>query len=98
MDVNNETQVETKKQSAWVLTYSRVVCIDFVDERDDRILATYTEKPTIIDLARYFEEYHDEISHGRVVRAVVFLDDLVNGRERVGAKGGWYTLKEVTES
>lgn len=94
MDVNNETQVETKKQSAWVLTYSRVVS----DEREDFILATYMEKPTIIDLARYFEEYRDEISHGRVVRAVVFLNDLVNGRERVAAKGGWYTLKEVTES
>ena len=90
MDVNKEAQGETKKRSAWVLTYS--------DDRDDRILATYTEKPTIVDLARYFEEYHDEISHGRIVRAVVFLNDLVNGRGRDAAKGGWYTLKEVTES
>ena len=90
MGVNEENQVETEKRNAWVLTYS--------DERDDRILATYTEKPTIIDLARYFEEYRDEISHGRVVRAVVFLYDLVNGYERADPGGGWYTLKEVTES
>ena len=94
MDVNEETQVKTKKQNAWVLTYSR----DVSGEREDFILADYMEKPTIIDLARYFEEYRDEISHGRVVRAVAFLNDLVNGRERVAAGGGWYVLKEVTES
>lgn len=94
MGVNEETQVETKKQNAWVLTYSRVVS----DERDDYILATYMEKPTIIDLARYFDEHRDEISHGRIVRAVVFLDNLINGIERVAARGGWYALKEVTES
>lgn len=94
MDVKKETQIETKKRSVWVLTYSRLVS----GERDDVILATYMEKPTIIDLARYFDEHRDEISHGRVVRAVVFLDNLLNGGERAGAGGGWYTLKEITES
>ena len=94
MGVNEETQVETKKRSVWVLTYSRAVS----GEREDFILATYMEKPTIIDLARYFDEHRDEISHGRVVRAVVFLDNLLNGGERAGAGGGWYTLKEVSES
>lgn len=94
MDVKKETQTETKKRSVWVLTYSRVVS----GERVDAILATYTEKPTIIDLARYFDEHRDEISHGRVVRAVVFLDNLINGGERAGAGGGWYALKEAAES
>lgn len=94
MDVKKETQIETKKRSVWVLTYHREVS----GEREDFILATYMEKPTIIDLARYFEEHRDEISHGRVVRAVVFLDNLINGHPRAAVRGGWYTLKEVTES
>ena len=93
MGVNEETQVETKERSAWVLTYSR----DVSGVREDFILATYMEKPTIIDLARYFDEHRDEISHGRVVRAVVFLDNLINGHPRAAVRGGWYTLQEVTE-
>lgn len=94
MDVNKETQVEAKKRSVWVLTHSRLISND----QYDSILKVYTEKPTAIDLAHHFVGRGDKISYGCVMRALVFLDQLVKGNERDAPEGGWYTLKEVTES
>lgn len=93
MDVNKEAQVETKKRNAWVLTHSSRVASG---EQEDAILATYMEKPTIMDLACYFDENSDELKHGYVAGALSFLNDLVSGSERFG-RHGWYTLEEVTE-
>lgn len=97
MGVNKETQVETKKRSVWVLTYSR----ERSGQRGNLNLKVYMDKPTIIDLARYFqevEEIGEEIPYACVMSALVFLDDLVNGGGRKGAEASWYTLEEVTES
>ena len=94
MDVNKEAQVETEKRNAWVLTYGRLVS----NQEYEYIIKVYTEKPTIIDLAHHFVGHGDKIRNGCAMSALVFLDDLVNGRERYDHRGGWYTLKEVTES
>lgn len=94
MDVNKETQVETKKQSVWVLTHS---CL-FSNQEYDSIIKVYTEKPTITDLAHHFMGHGDKIRNGCAMSALVFLDQLVKGNECYAPWGGWYTLKEVTES
>lgn len=94
MDVNKEAQVETKKRSVWVLTYSRLASM----QQYDFTMKVYTEKPTAIDLAHHFVGLGDKIGNGCAMSALAFLDDLVNGRERDAPRGGWYTLKEVTES
>ena len=94
MGVNEETQVETKKRSVWVLTYSR----DVSGQRDDVIMKVFTEKPTAIDLAHNFVGHSDKIGHGCFMAALAFLDLLVKGHERADDVGGSFALKEVTES
>ena len=94
MDVNKEAQVETKKRSVWVLTHSRLIS----RQQYDSIMKVYTEKPTAIDLAHHFVGLGDKIRNGCAMSALAFLDDLVNGRECDSPRGGWYALKEVTES
>lgn len=93
MDVKKEAQGETKKRNAWVLTCSQYVS----GERSDPTrLKVYMEKPTIMDLAWYFDENSDELKHGYVAGALAFLDDLVKGSERCG-RDGWYALEEITD-
>ena len=92
MDVKKETQIPAEKRSVWVLTCSSYDS----GQRSELTRKVHMDKPTIIDLAHYFEEHGDEISHGFVMPALVFLDDLVNGSERAGNGGRWYTLEEVT--
>ena len=94
MDVKKENQIETKKRSAWVLTCSRYDS----GQRSELTRKVYGDKPTLIDLAGFFQESGDEISYEHVMSALVFLDNLINGHQRAAAVGGWYTLKEVTES
>lgn len=94
MDVNEETQVETKKRSAWVLTYSD----DGYGNQGDFIRAIYMEKPTIMDMARFFQGHPEKPRHECAMSALVFLDHLVNGGGRAVAGDAWWTLQEVTES
>ncbi len=93
MGVNEETQIETKKRSAWALTCSRYDS----GQRSELTRKVYGDKPTLIDLAGFFQESGDEINYEHVMRALVILDNLVNGGERLGAGGNWYALQEITE-
>ena len=92
MDVKKENQIPAEKFSVWVLAYSD----DGYGQQGDFIRAVFMDKPTIIDLARWFQENGDKNRHACAMSALVFLDHLVNGGGRKGAEGSWYTLKEIT--
>ena len=97
MDVNKEARVETKKRNLWFLNYNS----DFSGQLYEHTMKGYMGKPTVIDLALYFQKVQEnggEIPYTCVISALVFLDHLVDGGGRRGDEANWWTLQEVTES